>query len=382
MLVFVAFVSIGLPDAIFGVAWPSISAEFSQPNAAVGWLNIPGSLAYMVSSASVGTAIGRLGIARMLPISTAIVGAGLTLYACVPSFWIIIPAVMLLAFGSGAIDAALNTFAAEELPTRYMSWLHAFYGLGALIGPFIMAGVFGLGQSWRVGYAVIAFMLIALSIVFVLTRRAWQTHADIRAAAGDEPPSSLPMAAVLRMPRVWGSLALIFATATSESVASLWIASSLIERFGWTEAQAGIGAGMYWVGMTGGRIVIPIIWSTTSSIKVMRVASTLVLIAALMMVPSHTTLFVCGVALIGLANAPLFPAAMSITPQRFGRDVAAHAIGFQVSTSTVAFAAMPLIAGAVADRWGMDAVPWIIVVASIAMISLQVLLRRGDTPPA
>ena len=172
-LVFAAFVSIGLPDAIFGTAWPSMRREFDLGNAAVGYLNIPGSIAYIASSAMLGTIMRTLGLAKLLSISTILVAVGLTLYAMAPTFWLIIPAVMLISVGSGAIDAALNLFASEKLPTRYMSWLHAFYGIGALIGPFIMAIVFGLGQSWRWGYAVIAMVIWIMAIVFMLTHAEW-----------------------------------------------------------------------------------------------------------------------------------------------------------------------------------------------------------------
>lgn len=115
VLVFAAFVSIGLPDAIFGTAWPAIRREFSMGNAAVGYLNIPGALVYIASSATLGTLLRRLGVARLLSLSTILVAIGLTVYASAPSFWAIVPAVMLISVGSGAIDAALNLFAAERL---------------------------------------------------------------------------------------------------------------------------------------------------------------------------------------------------------------------------------------------------------------------------
>lgn len=378
VLVFAAFVSIGLPDAIFGTAWPAMRAEFSMGNAAVGYLNIPGALVYIASSATLGTLLRRLGVARLLSLSTILVAVGLTIYASAPSFWVIVPAVMLISVGSGAIDAALNLFAAERLPTRYMSWLHAFYGIGALIGPFIMAMVFSLGQSWRWGYATIALALWIMAAIFVLTRSQWQ--ADTPASAEGELEATLSGGQVLRMPRVRLSMVMFAMGAICESLASLWIASLLLQRFGVSESQASIGAGMYWLGLTAARIMVPVLWPHATPFHVQR-GSTLVLIAAAaILIPAWLPASWLGIGLLGLAAASLFPAAMSITGIRFGKAVSAHAVGYQISASTLMFAIMPTISGWIADRTSMAVIPVIILLAGLGLLFTQVLLARGDDP--
>ena len=377
-LVFAAFVSIGLPDAIFGTAWPSMRREFDLGNAAVGYLNIPGSIAYIASSAMLGTIMRTLGLAKLLSISTVLVAVGLTLYAMAPTFWLIIPAVMLISVGSGAIDAALNLFASEKLPTRYMSWLHAFYGIGALIGPFIMAIVFGLGQSWRWGYAVIAMVIWIMAIVFMLTHSQWSTDTD----HPDDDEGSTPLRGqqVLRMPRVQLSMVMFSMGAMVESLAGIWIASILLQRFGVSESQASIGAGIYWIGLTLARAAVPVLWRKTTPFAVQRWSTVLVVLAAMLMIPTWLPATWVGIATLGIGAASLFPTAMSISNIRFGKAVNTHAVGYQISASTLIFAVMPTISGGLADRTSMIVVPVIILAAGLALLGIQVMLQRGDDP--
>lgn len=377
VLVFAAFVSIGLPDALFGSAWPSMREEFGMGNAAVGLLNIPGSLAYIASSAMLGTVMRKLTIAQLLSGSTAMVGLGLTIYAIAPSFWIIIPAVMLIAAGSGAIDAALNLFAAQKLPARYMSWLHAFYGMGALAGPFVMAAIFGMGHSWRWGYAVIAMILWVMALVFVVTHSQWRTSADTES---DQEASPISGQRVLQMPRVQLSILMMMGGAIVESLSSLWIASLLIERFNVSESRGAMGLGVYWAGLTAARVFVPILWPNAGSIRVQRWSTYIVLIAGLLMLPDSSATTWFGIALVGIGIASIFPVAMTITAERFGASVSTHAVGYLISGSTLMFAIMPPISGWLADKFGFVTIPALILGGTMLLLTTQVLLVRGDTP--
>lgn len=377
VLVFAAFVSIGLPDALFGSSWPAMRAEFGMGNAAVGLLNIPGSLAYIASSAMLGTVMRKLTIAQLLSGSTAMVGLGLTIYAIAPSFWVIIPAVMLIAAGSGAIDAALNLFAAQNLPSRYMSWLHAFYGMGALAGPFVMAAVFGMGQSWRWGYAVIAMILWLMALVFVVTRSQWQADTDVD---DEEKETPLRGSQVLRMPRVQLSILMMMGGAIVESLSSLWIASLLVQRFDLSETRGAVGLGVYWAGLTAARVFVPILWPNAASIRVQRWSTFIVLVAGALMLPDSAPATWVGILLIGIGIASIFPVAMTITAERFGKNVSTHAVGYLISGSTLMFALMPPVSGWLADSVGFVIIPMLILSGAVLLLVTQVILVRGDTP--
>lgn len=377
VLVFAAFVSIGLPDALFGSAWPAMRAEFGMNNAAVGLLNIPGSLAYIASSAMLGTVMRKLTIAQLLSGSTALVGLGLTIYALAPAFWIIIPAVMLMAVGSGAIDAALNLFAAQNLPARYMSWLHAFYGVGALAGPFVMAVMFGMGQSWRWGYATVAMILWVMALVFVATRNQWHSGTP---EVSEDTESPISGRSVLQIPRVQLSMLMMMGGAIVEVLASLWITSLLIQRFGVSESHGAIGLGVYWAGLTGARVVVPILWPHAAPLRIQRVSTLIVLSAALLMLPDSLVTTWIGVVFVGVGIASIFPIAMTITTERFGTAVSTHAVGYLISGSTVMYAVMPPLSGWLADVLGFVMIPALILAGAILLLITQVVLVRGDTP--
>ena len=378
VLVFAAFVSIGLPDALFGAAWPSIKLEFNRSNAAVGVLNVPGSLAYMASSAMLGAVMRKLTLAQLLSSSTAMVAVGLTIYAMAPEFWVIIPAVMLLAAGSGAIDAALNLFAAQHLPNRYMSWLHAFYGIGALTGPFVMALMFDRGLGWRWGYAAVAMVLWVMAIIFVATHGQWQADNE-----PDEETAANPSMGgweVMRMPRVRLSLLMMMGGAIVECVAPLWITSILIQRFGVTESRAALGLGAYWISLTIARIVVPVLWPSAAPLRVQRWSSIAVLLASLIMIPNSLILTVIGTVAVGLGVASVFPVAMTITSDRFGPSVRVHAVGYLISSATVMYAVMPPVSGWLADVASFTVIPVLMTLGSAILLITQIILVRGDSP--
>lgn len=380
VLVFAAFVSIGLPDALFGTAWPDMRVEFGVTNAYVGILNIPGAIAYGASSAMLGTIMHRMGTGQLLIYSTALVGMGLTWYALAPTFWLIIPAVVMMSIGSGAIDASLNLFAAQNLPPRYMSWLHAFYGVGALAGPFIMALVFGLGQSWRWGYAVVAFVIWIMALVFIVTRSHWVADPDKQDDSTENKPESISGSRVLRMPRVQLSLLMMMGGSVVECLASLWIASILVHRFDLTTGTAALGVALYWVGLTGGRLFVPIIWPNVTPLRVQRVSTYVVMAGALCMLPSVMPLTIVGIALLGAGIASIFPVAMTVTAHRFGAAVSQHAVGYLVTAATLMFAIMPIISGSLADISGFGIIPVLILIGTLVLLITQIVLVRGDTP--
>lgn len=378
VLVFAAFVSIGLPDALFGTAWPSMKIEFNKSNAAVGVLNIAGSAAYIGSSAMLGTIMRKLTLAQLLSSSTALVGLGLTMYAMAPTFWAIIPAVMLLASGSGAIDAALNLYAAQHLPARYMSWLHAFYGAGALAGPFLMAIIFGMGQSWRWGYAVIAGVLWMMALIFVLTRNQWSAAPEQKHDEEEHQPTTGWR--VLRMPRVQLSLLMMMGGAIIESLSSLWITSILIQRFDVSKSWAAMGLGVYWVGLTFARVVIPIFWPHAKPLRLQRISTFVALAGTIIMIPGSLPLTWVGIVLVSVGIASIFPLAMTTTAERFGPAVSTHAVGYLISASTVMFAIMPPLSGWIADTTSFGSIPVLMVIGGAILLGTQMLLERGDTP--
>ncbi|HLP40948.1 MAG TPA: MFS transporter, partial [Fibrobacteria bacterium] len=172
-LSFLAFIALGLPDGILGVSWPSMRSALGVPLDALGLLLAVGASGYILSSFSSGKLLSRMGVGALLAASTLITAFSLAGYAAAPAFPALLAAGFAAGLGGGAVDAALNTYAAFRFPPRLLNWLHAAYSLGALLGPLVMAGILAVGGSWRWGYATVAAVQLVLGGVFLATRATW-----------------------------------------------------------------------------------------------------------------------------------------------------------------------------------------------------------------
>lgn len=382
LVTFLAFVSIGFPDAVLGVAWPSIRETFDRPLGNLGFLLFASGIGYFTSGISAGKAIEILGVGRLLAVSTSAVSIGLFSYAVAPRFWLLMIIAALIGFGSGAVDAGLNFYASEHFSVTVMNWLHAFFAFGAMIGPFIMAGVLATQGNWRVGYLIVAIVVLVMAVIFGTTANRWsdgEHHGDVAHQA------PVNMMAVLRNPLVWTQIVIFFFMAGIEASAGAWTYTLLFEKFGQAEGTAGVWAGFFWGAMAVGRLALAPLSRNMNPAKLVQLCTFGLLAGALMMTRNQVWLFQAGLLLFGLTMGPLFPTLMSLTPVRFGSRISIHAIGFQVSAATLGIVAIPSLAGILGERIGLSAIPWVITVGAAILIVLETLLRtrsngRGTSP--
>jgi len=381
-LAYLAFVSLGLPDAVLGLAWPSMRDTFLLPQTAMGAILAASAAAYFVSGMLAGRLIHALNLGLLLAGSTALVALGLFGYATLPLFLLFLAAACFVGFGSGAIDAALNTYAAQHFGPRHMTWLHAAYSVGAALGPVLMTALLTRGANWRTGYAVIGAVLGALSVTFVVMRRHWAGDpAPAGAATAPEAPKASAWEA-LRRPRVrLQSLVFFFYTGV-ELTAGQWSYTVLREGRGLDTAEAGTWASLYWGSLFAGRVLSGFVVERVGPVRLLRGCTVLAVVGALLFaIPSLPPAL--GLALLGLALAPIFPALMSETPRRVGADVAAHAVGFQVSAGTLGVAVLPSAAGFMAERFGVAVVPTQLLGYALVLVVLHgVLTLSADRPLA
>jgi fucose permease len=379
LLVFVAFISLGLPDAVQGVAWPSIRADFGRALGELSYILIPGATGYFTSGAVGGIMMQRLGVGRVLAISTGLVTGGLVTYAITPNLWVMIPAAFVIGLGSGAVDAGLNFYAADKFSVRTMNWLHAFFGVGAMLGPVIMSTTLSAGASWRWGYAIIASITFTLAVTFLLHARRFDDDIEREGSTGQRPP--LPAGTVVRMPLVWLQIAIFFVLTALEVIPSVWTTTILVERFDLPIAQAGIWAGVYWGVQSIGRFVQPDLFRRISPARIIMFAPFGILAGSILMTLDHAWTYRMGIMVIAFSNASVFPMLMSLTPQRLGRNAAVHAIGWQVSAATVGGALVPSLAGLLAQSTTLLVIPIFMVVMSVILILLEGAFRiRADHP--
>ena len=360
ILAYVAFIALGMPDGLLGVAWPSIRTSFSIPLDAIGLLLSVVVAGYMTSSFLSGPLIAHLGVGRVLAISCALTGMGLIGYTLVPQWWMMVLLGVFAGLGAGAIDAGLNTYVAANFGEGLMQWLHASYGIGVTLGPIIMTMALTTLNSWRVGYRVVGGFQLVLAACFVLTLAMWNQK-DVPADSGESKRLTdykTSMSETLRQPRVWLSALLFFLYVGAEVSLGTWTYTLLTESRGVAPAVAGFWAGSYWATFTVGRVVAGLFAKRMGVNRLALGGLVGALLGALLLSWNpFAAANLLAVALIGFAIAPIFPALISGTSQRVGDHFAANTIGMQMAASGLGTAIIPSLVGVLARRSSLEIIP-------------------------
>ncbi|MFG1872977.1 MFS transporter [Micromonospora arborensis] len=400
LLAYLAFVSLGLPDGLLGVAWPSIRSDFGVPTEAVGWVLTAGTVGYLTSSVLAGFTLARVGVGALLAGSTVLASLALTGYSVSPVLAVLVGCALLLGLGSGAVDSGLNAYAAGAFGARHMNWLHAFFGLGVAIGPLIMTGVLSAGLAWRWGYGIVAAAQLVLAAAFVLTVRAWHrgvpasTEASAPAGAavatgptsadGATPVVRIPIRDTLRLPAVWSGLLAFALYVAIEVSAGLWAFLLLTEGRGLSAALAGGCVSAYWGSLFVGRVVQGVVAERLGAGLVLRVSLVGMAVgAALIAVPGPAVLAVLGLVVVGFAAAPVFPLLTLTTAERVGTAHADRAIGLQIGASGLGAALVPAGLGVLIGNTSVQVLGSALLVLALALIALHEWGARRPTagPP-
>lgn len=366
---YVGFVSLGFPDPVSGVAWPSVRDEFGLAQSGFGLVFVALGCGYCLSGFFGGALTSALGLGNLLWVSSGLVAVAMLGSGVAPGWWVFVLCCVAWGLGSGGIDAGLNAFASTHFPARHMNWLHACYSLGATIGPVAAAAVLMRTGSWRGGYLLVGGALVAMTAQFLVTRRRWDDPGHASTAA--EPTA--PLRAALRHPLVWLQAALFFVYVGIEFTIGQWSFTLLTESRGVGVAVAGGLAGAYYAAIGVGRVIAGVIADRVGVDQLVRAA--LVLSAAGAAVFAFVPqLGPVGLLLAGLGLAPVFPCLMARTPDRLGPAVAAHAVGFQVSAGMLGAALVPGAAGLLAEGYGLEAVGGFAVGLGVALMATHEFL--------
>jgi fucose permease len=375
LLAYAAFIALGMPDGLLGVAWPSIRVSFGIPLDAAGILMTTSVAGYLTSSFLSGRLIAKLGVGRVLALSCLLTGMTLLGYTLVPVWWMMASLGVVAGLGAGAIDAGLNSYVAANFGEGLMQWLHASYGVGITLGPMIMT--FGLAtfQTWRAGYRIVAGFQLAMALCFALTLAMWQQ--DHLTGEKAEQPASKPADAPLRdtlarLP-VWMSMFLFFLYVGIEGSIGTWTYSLLTESRGIEPTVAGVLTGSFWATFTIGRVLAGIFAKQVGLNRMVQGGVGLALAGELLLIwnPSRVV-SLAAVALIGIAIAPIYPALMSGTQVRVGERFATNTIGMQVASAGLGMAVLPGLMGVLANRFSMEVVP---VCVTALLVTLFILYR-------
>lgn len=369
------FVSLGLPEGLLGVAWPSIRASFNLPLDALGLLFATFATGYFASSAASGRVIGRFSIGSVLAVSCALTGTCLLGYSVAPSWLTMVTLGLLLGLGAGTIDAGLNTYAATAHGPRVLNWMHAAFGLGAAVGPLIMTAILATGLSWNMGYVLVALAQLSLAAAYWLTRRTYANPAPSTTAAASRGASNL-----FTRKAVWLSLAMFFVYVGVEAGAGQWSYSLFTLSRSTPAALAGVLVSAYWASLTVGRILFGALSFRIGSVTLLRAVMLVSVGASGLIWLNLSPVSWLALAVLGLSIAPIFPVLIAETPERIGQQHAANVIGLEVAASVVGGAALPAGLGVLAARFSLEAVPPTLVVAAVMLLVLHEVLARSTHP--
>ncbi len=377
-LTFVGYIALGLPDTLVGIAWPAMRADFALPLSALGPLYIATTAGYVAASSATGMLLARMGIGTLLAGSCLITGLALFGYTVAPSWAVLVALGLLTGFGGGAIDAAINTHAAVHYSARLVNVLHAFWGIGAALGPALMTATLVRGYDWRNGYWVVVAVEIALALAFISTRKQWPPpvvhHPDHR-------PAGLPE--TLRLGRVRLALLVFLLYTGCEAAAGAWVFSLLYEARNLAATSAGTAVSLYWCGLFASRVGYALLPARTRPTAVIAASIVAALIGmAIVALGVHPVVDIAAIALVGFASGPIFPCMIATTPGRLGPRHTANAVGAQVSTAAVGVAVFPALCGVLAQALGLESIPiflaacWLLLLATYAALE-----RMGHAEP-
>jgi fucose permease len=372
-LAFLAFISLGLPDGLLAVSWPSMRETFGTSVGALGALLVAVMIGYLLSSVSSGWVVARTGVGLLLALSSYVTAAALLGYALAPTWWTVVLLGLLAGMGAGAVDAGVNAYAALHYGPRFLNWLHASFGLGATLGPILMMWVLGAGYTWRWGYAIVGVLQIVLGSCFVLTARQWGSVTPVDGPAG---PSR---GGLLSRPVVWLSVALFFLYTGIEATAGQWPYTLFTEARGISPVVAGLWVSAYWGCLTVGRLLFGLAADHIRVAVLLRIAMVGVLCGAMLIwLNLADGLSLLGLALMGFFAAPIFPSLIASTPDRIGPERAASVVGYQVGAASLGIGLGPALAGVLAERLGLESIPPFLVLGAMALLLLhEWLARRG-----
>lgn len=359
-LIYLAFISLGLPDSLLGSGWPVMHAELGVPVSYMGVVTMVISGGTIASSLLSDKLTRKLGTGGVTAASVLLTVLGLFGFSVSTKFWMLLAFAVPYGLGAGAIDAALNNYVALHYKARHMSWLHCFWGVGATLGPVILSLFLGGKHGWRGGYGTVCAIQFCLVAVLAVTLPMWDRYED-RAALRAEAAAAKQAGkkqSTLNIPGVKGALATFFFYCAIEAAAGLWGASYLVEARGLSAEAAARGVSLYFLGITLGRFLSGFASMRMKSAALIRLGQ---LVSAggavLLMLPLPAGFGVAAMAVLGLGFAPVYPSMIHETPYRFGAERSQAVIGLQMACAYVGTTFVPALFGVLAARLGIGLLP-------------------------
>lgn len=375
-VIYLAFISLGLPDSLLGAAWPSIYQGFGVPVSYAGIVSMIIALGTVVSSLQSDRLTRRFGTGMVTAASVAMTAVALMGFSCSNAFWMLCLWAVPYGLGAGSVDASLNNYVALHYASRHMSWLHCMWGIGAAAGPYIMGFALTEGQSWNMGYRYIAFLQIGLTAILILSLPLWKRRPQ---PVGTDRGTSgaLPLRKIIRIPGTKEIMLTFFCYCALEQTAGLWASSYLVLHRGVeTELAAGF-ASLFFIGITVGRAGSGFLTMRFSDAAMVRMGMAVIVLGIVALVlPLGSLTSLAGFILIGLGCAPIYPCMIHTTPRLFGAERSQAIIGVQMASAYVGTCLMPPLFGLIANHIHVALLPFYLLLILVVMYAMHEKLLR------
>ena len=357
IIIYFAFIGLGLPDSLFGTAWPAIYVEYGLPFSMGSLITIITTCATITSSILSARVITRFGTSKVTAVSTVMTALALLGFSLSGSFLPLCLLAIPLGLGAGAIDSGLNNYVALHYNSSQMSLLHCFSGIGITISPYLMSRLLATSAGWRGGYRVASLIQIGIALLLTLTLPLWKKVSD-KEAEEETPAKVLSLKELAKIPGVKNMWVLFLCSCGIENVTNCWGSTFLVEHKALAADQAAKIMIFYFVGFTLGRLLSGIFASKLSCWKLIRIGMAVMGIGmALLLLPLPGVMVGIALFLIGMGNSPLFPNFTYLAPQNFGADISQTVIGSQMAASNAGFLVAPLHCGLLGQMIGMGVFP-------------------------
>lgn len=373
-VIYLAFISLGLPDSLLGAAWPTMYPEFHVPVSYAGILSMIIALGTIISSLQSDRLTKRLGAGKVTAISVAMTALALFGFSLSHSFWLLLLWAIPYGLGAGSVDAALNNYVALHFESRHMSWLHCMWGVGASIGPYIMGYALNAGYGWNAGYCYIGILQAVLTFLLLLSLPLWKSkdHSETGTSA-----KALSLKEVLTIPGAKEIMLMFFCYCAIEQTSGLWASSYLVLHKGILPELAASFASMFYIGITFGRAVSGFITMKLNDTQMIRLGQFLIIMGIfIMLLPCSGYITLAGFIVIGLGCAPIYPCVIHSTPTHFGADKSQAIIGVQMAFAYAGTCVMPPLFGLIANHITVALLPVYLFLLILLMAFMHERLLR------
>jgi len=375
LIIYLSFISLGLPDALLGSAWPVMHQALGVNVSYAGMVTILIAAGTVVSSLMSDRLTKWLGPGRVTAISVAMTAAALLGFSLSTRFWMLCLWAIPYGLGAGSVDAALNNYVALHYASRHMSWLHCMWGVGASVGPYIMGWALTGGRGWNAGYQAVAVLQILLTAVLVISIPKWKKAPGAAQEGGRAKP--LPLGQILGIPGAREVLVAFFCYCALEQTAALWASSYFVLRDGLDPDTAASYASLFFLGITLGRLISGFVTYRMNDVNMIRLGQGITALGILtMLLPLGSAATMAGLLLIGLGCAPIYPCIIHSTPDHFGADNSQALIGVQMASAYIGICLAPPIFGLIAQYVSTGLLPVYLMGINILMILMCERLNK------